>query len=308
MTAGGERPRRPLDPALQEATRLLNIKVRQVVEGFLGGSHPAAHRGSTVEFAEHKRYEPGDDLRHLDWRAFARTDRHFIKLFAREVTLSCFLVVDRSASMAYQGTRAARSKLDHAVLLAAALGHILVRQGDAVGLVSYGAAPTLLLPVGRRPNHLRTFEERLAGLVPERTTTTDLARALALVSDVVDRRSMVVVLSDLWGRVDDDAMALRRLAARGHDVTVFHLLDPDEVDLPFTQPTRFVGLEGGPEVEVDPTLLRDDYRRAVEAAREAWRRRSGEAGVDYLTHTTAEAPERILTTFAAHRDRMRGAG
>ena len=177
MSDTNGRLRFPADPETLKALTSLTVRVRRVVEGLQGGAHPSLHFGASVEFAEHKKYSPGDDIRHIDWRALARTDRFFVKQHQREVVLSCLIVLDCSASMGYQGTRARTDKLGYAVELMAALAYILVRQGDAAGLMTFASKPTLFIPPARRPDQLSTMMRHFATLEAVRSGSTAFADA-----------------------------------------------------------------------------------------------------------------------------------
>ena len=301
MSDTNGRLRFPADPETLKALTSLTVRVRRVVEGLQGGAHPSLHFGASVEFAEHKKYNPGDDIRHIDWRALARTDRFFVKQHQREVVLSCLIVLDCSASMGYQGTRARTDKLGYAVELMATLAYILVRQGDAAGLMTFASKPTLFIPPARRPDQLSTMMRHFASLEAARSGTTAFADAIARAADSAGGRAMVVLASDLMGAERDTELALKRLAARGHDISVFHILSPDEIDLPFNQPILLEGMEGERALDIDPTLIREDYRQEVRRLLNRWRRVSGEAGIDFVHAPTDQPPAAVLSEFASRR-------
>ena len=288
-----------------DAVANLTIEARRVVEGLQGGLHASPHFGASVEFAEHKRYGPGEDVRHIDWRALARTDRYYLKQYQREVILRCLMAVDCSASMSYRGARAKVGKLEYASLLTAAMAHILVRQGDAAGLVAFADKPMEFVPPRSSPDHLPALMARLASLRSSERPGTGFNEMMARIAEAAGNRSMVVIASDLWGANRETEVALSNLAARGHDVVVFHVLDPDETDLPFDRTAIFRGLEGEPEVEADPNLLRKEYRDEVKAVLERWRRICGEAGIDLFLALTSEPPEKVLADFAQRRHNLR---
>ncbi len=290
-----------IDAQTLNAVATLTIQVRRVVEGIQGGTHISPHFGASVEFAEHKKYTPGDDLRDIDWRALARTDRYFVKQHQREVVLRCLLVLDCSASMSYRGERARATKLNYARVLLGAMAHILVRQGDAAGLLTFADRIIDFFPPKRRPDHLPAIMSRLAGVRTAVSSGTRFTEAISRAADGIGRRAMVVMASDLWGADRDAELALTRLAARGHDVAIFHVLDPDELDLPFEQPVMFHGLEGEPSVEADPTMLRADYRKEVRAVQDHWRHLCGKSGIDLHTAISNAPPEFVLANFAASR-------
>jgi uncharacterized protein (DUF58 family) len=303
MTRPSDAPPSPLPTEVLDAVSSLTIEVRRVVQGFLGGSHSSLHQSSSVEFAEHKKYNPGDDIRHIDWRAFARTDKHFVKTREREVILSSLVLLDCSASMGYAGSRAGSSKLDYARVLAGALAHILVRQGDAAGLLPFGAKALPHVPPIGRPEYLPALFSRLAQVSAGSGGKTGYAEALHSAADQLRNRALIILISDLWGADREVEIALASLSSRGHDVAILRLLSPDEVDLPFDRTTEFVDLEDGARVEVDPALIREDYRRALADDRERWRRVAGQADIDLMHAVTSAPPESVLAEFAARRHR-----
>jgi uncharacterized protein (DUF58 family) len=300
---GDDRPERLLSPELQDAVSALTIRVRRVVEGLQGGGHASLHLGASVEFAEHQKYSPGDDIRRLDWRALARTDRLFVKRHLREVHLRCLVLLDCSASMGYRGTRAELTKLGYGALIAGALAHVLMRQGDAAGLLAFAHRPLDYLPPERRPDHLPVLLRGIAGLRPAAEPGTDFPAVIGRGAELAGHRAMIVVISDLWGADRAAEVALGSLAARGHDVALFHVLSPDEHDLPFVRAGLFAGLEGEGAVEVNPALVRDDYRRELGLVRERWRRTCGESGIDLVSADTSRPAESVLGEFAKRRHR-----
>ena len=303
MTRPPDRGERPVDAQILDSVATLTIEVRRVVQGFLGGSHSSLHLSSSVEFAEHKKYSPGDDIRHIDWRAYARTDRHFVKTREREVILRGLVLVDCSASMGYTGSRAQLSKLDYARVLAGALAHILVRQGDAAGLMPFAAKVEPHIPPLGNPEHLSALLAHLShvSVQPGKTAYVDAIHAAA---DLLRNRALVIAISDLWAAGRETEIALSSLSARGHDVAVLRVLSPDEIDLPFSRVTEFVDPEDGARIEVDPALVREDYRRALAEDRERWRRVAGQSDLDLMNVVTSTPPEATLADFAARRHRV----
>ncbi|MDJ0766713.1 MAG: DUF58 domain-containing protein [Myxococcota bacterium] len=293
--------RLPVDPETLKAISTLTVKVRRVVEGLQGGSHDSPHLGASVEFAEHKKYSPGDDIRHLDWRALARTDRYFVKQHQREVVLRCFLMLDCSASMGYQGARARSDKVSYAVELLAAIAHILVRQGDSAGLLTFDADTKHFISPRWRADHLSVLMAYLASVKAAQQGGTNFQKAISDIADRAGRRAMVVLATDLWGATRETEIALAHLTARGHDVSVLQILDPDELDLPFDRPTAFRGMEREPDLEADPALVREDYRAEVRSVQTRWQRVCGEAGIDLTFVTTDQRPALVLSDFISHR-------
>ncbi|MCC7541877.1 MAG: DUF58 domain-containing protein [Deltaproteobacteria bacterium] len=301
-----DRDLRGIDPELARRTASLALAARRAVEGALGGEHRSPYLGASVVFAEHREYRPGDDLRALDWRAYARLDRHFVKRFEQETNLRALLLADRSASMSYRGARALCSKAELAETLLAALALVALRQGDAVGVLPFAREPGSYLPPRARADHMEGVLAALTGDL-RGADASDLGRALAEVGDRFHRRGLVALASDLLD-VDDAegaaiGAALARLRARGHDVVVFHVIDPDEIDLELGVPARFEALEGDLCIEVDPALVRARYTEHVGAFLAGWRDRAAEVGARYTLARTDVPAERALGEVLDRRRR-----
>ena len=246
----------------------LQLLARQVVEGGYQGLHRSPHKGFSVEFKEHRPYVPGDDIRTIDWKLFGKTDRFFIREYEEETSLRCTLLVDASGSMAYQGSRGAMSKRDYAVRLAASLAYLLLRQQDSVGLVTFDTAIRRYIPPRARPKHLRTLLEEL--LAAEPNGETDLGGVFHQIAAKLSRRGIVVVLSDLFGDPESLLKSLAHFRHAGHEIILLQILDPDELDFPFDQRTRFESLEDADRHRlVDPAQLRRLYLERLEAFRES---------------------------------------
>lgn len=281
----------------------LEFVARHVVEGFLAGLHRSPHRGFSVEFAEHRAYQPGDDLRYVDWRMYARSDRHYVKQFEEETNLRAYLLVDASASMAWSSAPGELpTKLWYAKQLTASLSLLLLRQGDAVGLIGFDEQiRTHLRPRGGR----RHWNDVLRGLEPlEATGRTEAAVALRDIAGRLPRRGLVVLCSDLLVDPESTRLALRFLRHRGHEVLVFHVLDPGERELPGERDARFVDPETGEELPVSVAHLRAEYREAVEWALEEWRRTLVPLGIDYTIVETDQPMVHALRTYLRKRERL----
>ena len=296
-------PRDVLPADLRRRVANLTLSARRAVEGLLSGMHRSPHRGASVVFVEHREYRPGDDPRLLDWRAFARSDRHTIKRFEQETQLSATLVLDASGSMDFG---APVTKGEHAATLLAALGLILSRQGDAAGVVRFAREVLGSLPARSRAAHLELILGELARPI-EPGTPTDLRASLVSVAERAGRRGVVAIASDLLdlgadGRLDEAALRpIDQLVHRGHDVLVFQVLHPDELELPFEGPTRFLGTEGEAAIEVDPDAVRERYRAELARFLEACRARCTAAGARYRLVRTDEPIERVLAETLARR-------
>jgi uncharacterized protein (DUF58 family) len=291
-----------LAPAAVAPLQNLELRARTVVEGALAGLHRSPHHGSSVEFAEHKEYAAGDEIKHIDWKAYGKFDKYYVKRFEEETELRAYLVIDTSGSMSYRS--GALSKLDYARTLAAALGFLLLRQQDQVGMVAFGDRLRGYLPPRARGGHLADLLTGLGGLEP--AGRTDLQRALAYVSEVVQRRSLIALFSDLLDGGDDTRQLLRGLRARKHDVVVFHLLDHDELTLPFEGTTLFESEETGAQLLADPADVRMAYLAELERFTEGHRRGLAEGDVEYHLVDTARPPSAVLLEFLQGAWRTQG--
>jgi len=291
-----------LDPASLSQLGGVEFVARQVVEGFLKGLHRSPHRGFSAEFAEHRAYQPGDDLRYVDWRMFGRSDRYYVKQFEEETNLRAYLLLDVSRSMGWSSTPALPSKLWYAKTLAASLARILLRQGDGVGLITFHdrIGSDLWPRGGRRQWH--DIVRRLEPIEAEGGTSAQTAlRELAI---RLRRRGLVVLLSDLLVDPDTTKSALRYLRHRGHEVLVFHLIDPGERELPAAAEARFVDPESNEELQVAIADVRKDYRDALAAALEEWERSLRPQGIDYVVLDTDQPLSRPLRAYLRKRERL----
>ncbi len=280
-------PSRPdlADPRLLASLGRLELVSRGVVEGFLIGLHRSPHRGFSVEFAENRPYYPGDDIRFVDWRMYGRSDRWYVKQFEEETNLRAYLLVDASRSMAWSsdGSRYV-AKLDYARILASCLVSLLLRQGDAVGLVAFDERiRTHVAPDASRRQRPVLLAE-LGRVAPG--GTTEAGGAMREVAIRLRRRGLVVLLSDLLVDPDGTRRALHFLRHRGHEVLVFHLMDPGERELPAAGDAVYFDPETGEELRASSATLRREYAEAVERATGAWRRDCRGMGADYHLVTT----------------------
>ena len=268
-----------LDPFTVAGLGGIELVARGVVEGFLSGLHRSPYRGFSVEFAEHRAYQPGDELRYLDWKLLGRRDRLYVKQFEEETNLRATLVLDVSRSMGWAGAGDRLTKCGYAVRLAAALGLILLRQRDATGLIAFDDAVRVALPPKARAGQWHLLVRTLQDLEPGGGTAAE--GALRRVTDLLRRRGMVVFISDLLVERELLLTALRYLRHRGHVVTVLHVMDPGELDLAPSGESRFVDPETGEGVVAAPRELLAEYRATVERVVRAWRRACRTSGIGY---------------------------
>jgi uncharacterized protein (DUF58 family) len=291
---------RYLDPAVVARLGTIDLKARTIVEGFLTGLHHSPYKGFSVEFAEYRQYLPGDDLATLDWKIYARSDRHFVKKFEEETNLACHLLIDVSASMGY-GSRGI-TKVEYAKYLAAALAYLMTRQRDAFGLIAFDETIVSMLPASSRAGHLRAALVSLERLAIG--ARTNVAKPLRDLAKAIRKRGLVVLVSDLLDEPDRVIDELKHFRHRGTDVIVFHILDPDELEFPFDQAARFRDLETADEVLAVPSAVRDDYKARMQALIERYRRELFLAGIDYALLDTAQPLEFGLMSYLMTRRRV----
>ncbi len=294
-----------LDPHDVSALGGIELVAEGVVEGFLSGLHRSPYRGFSVEFAEHRPYQPGDELRYLDWKVVGRRDRLYVKQFEEETNLRATLVLDASRSMAWSGDPEHRlTKLDYATRLAAALALVLLRQRDATGLIAFDERVRCAIAPRARAGQWHAVARALVDLEQGGGERTAAEGALARVTDLLRRRGLVVLLSDLLVDRELVLLALRYLRHRGHQVMVFHLLDPAETELDASAEARFVDPESREGVVAAPRELRREYRATVERAVAAWRHALRSSGIAYHRVSTDTPFGYALRRAAAGRARL----
>jgi uncharacterized protein (DUF58 family) len=278
----------------------LELLARLTVEGVMTGLHKSPFKGFSVEFAEHRQYGPGDEIRHIDWRAFGKTDRYFVKEYEEETNLKAYLVLDASGSMGYAGSKAAGSKFEHARGLAASLAHLMIGQRDAVGLTTFDAEVRTTIPPRSAPGHLSVLCRAMEGAtVGGETALSGVLRALA---DRIKKRGLVVILSDGFDRADALLEALRSLRKRRHEVLFFQTTAPEEEEFPFNRPARFRNLERpASDMRVDPAVLRAEYLERFNEHRRALREGLLAMNADYHPAPTSRPIDRILLDYLSER-------
>jgi uncharacterized protein (DUF58 family) len=295
--------RRFLDAATIARISPLELRARQVVEGFLAGMHRSPFFGHSVEFLQHREYVPGDDLRHLDWKIWSKTDRYYIKQYEEDTNLRATFVVDVSESMRYG--RGPLSKYEYASTITACLSYLLLRQSDSVGLMTFDADVRRIVPSRSHQAHLDALVQALDGSRPERKT--DMERVLRRVAENISSRGMIVLISDLLIDREPLFRGLQMLAHRRHDLLVFHVLDDDELTFPFAGATRFEGMEAQPQLLCDPRALRDGYLAALGEYLTEVRRGCASRGIDYQLYRTSDPLSVVLSTFLHRRTASKSA-
>jgi uncharacterized protein (DUF58 family) len=290
---------RYLDPAVLARLGTLDLKAKTIVEGVLSGLHRSPYRGFSVEFAEYRQYIPGDALSTIDWKVYARSDRHYVKKFEEDTNLDCHLLLDVSGSMSYGS--GAVTKREYGCYLAAALAYLMHRQRDAVGLIAFDDRIVQRVPPGARAGHLKTVLLALERLpVGQRT---DVAKPLGDLAKVLAKRGLVVVISDLLDEPSRVIDGLRHFRQRGTDVIVFHLLDHEELHFQFDDAARFRDVETAAEVFADPSAVRGRYLQRMERFVATYKRELGGAGIDYHLLDTSKPLDLALMSYLDARGR-----
>jgi uncharacterized protein (DUF58 family) len=288
-----------LDPVVLSRIQGLALRARLIVEGYVAGVHRSPFHGFSIEFAEHREYTPGDDLRYLDWKVFGRSDRYCLKQFEEETNLVCNLLLDTSESMTYQGSRAAMSKLEYSKCAAAALAYLILHQQDSVGIVTFDREIRALVRPSSNPSHLKELLHVMETSPGGRKTAA--GPILHELAERFKKRGIAIIFSDLLDDVDSILTGLKHFRHRRHEVVVFHVLDPDEVDFPFDEMMLFRGLEGLPDRLAEPRALRRAYLDEVNKFTHRLRQGCREQRIDYVPVRTDQSLEVVLSSYLASR-------
>ncbi len=287
------------DPQTLAKLRGLELRARHIVEGYVAGAHQSPYHGFSIEFAEHREYAPGDDLRYVDWKVFGKTDKFYLKQYEEETNLIGYLLLDASQSMRYRSEVAALSKLEYAQCLAAALGYLVLHQQDSVGLAVFDCDVRSWVRPSSNPSHLKQLVHAMEQVPAERKS--DLGPVFHELAERLKRRGVVIVLSDLLDNVASLLAGLKHLRYRRHEVVVLHVLDPAELDFPFQGTTLFEGLEQLPRVITDPRALRRAYLAEVAEFLKEIQRGCRAQNIDYLLVRTDQPLDRAISTYLVSR-------
>ncbi|GAB5521461.1 MAG: DUF58 domain-containing protein [Rhodothermales bacterium] len=305
--AKSDTARRFLDPVVISRLKNMEMRARLIVEGFITGLHKSPYHGFSVEFAEHRPYNPGDELRHVDWKVYGKTDRYYVKQYEEETNLRHYVVLDTSPSMRYKHTGDV-TKLEYGSYLAASLHYLMLKQRDATGLIAFADGVHTLMPPKSRPSYVQQLLVRLEQIhnKPPGEERTNAAAVLNEVAERISRRSLVIIITDLFenmGEHEQLLKALRHLRHRGHEVLVFHVLESaTERQFKFPDvPMVFRDMETGEEITLQPAQLRANYAEAVQAFSDDFRRRCREHNIDFLELDTAEPFDTALLAYLNKR-------
>jgi uncharacterized protein (DUF58 family) len=290
-------PQRYLDPHVLAKVRGLELQARLVVEGYLSGMHKSPYHGFSVEFAQHREYVPGDDIRHIDWKVYGRTGRFYLKQYEEETNLICWLVLDVSESMRYGS--GSISKYDYACMSAASLAYLILHQQDSVGLVTFDNQIRHFLRPSSQPSHLKEVVHVLdrAGVRDK----TDMAPLFHDLAERINRRALILIFSDLFDEPSRVLEGFQHLRYKRHEVVALHVLDPAELTFPFHEATLFRGLEQWPELLTDPRVLRDGYLNQVGAFVHELQQGCRTQNIDYVQLLTDRNLGMALSTYLGHR-------
>jgi uncharacterized protein (DUF58 family) len=289
-----------LEPAALARVKNLALVARGVVEGFISGLHSSPYKGFSIEFAEHRKYSPGDNPRHLDWRILGRTDRLYVKQYEEETNLRAQILLDASASMAYGS--GAQTKLEYASFLTAVLAQLMIRQQDAVGLTTFDTKVRLDMPARSSPRHFDEIMQQLEGVRPGHAT--NLGATLNALADRFKRRCLLVLISDLYGEPEHLEKALHHFRHKRHEVIVFHVLDRAEIEFPFRDLSVFLDMETNEQIQVDPTYVREDYRRRMTEFMDRCRKTCADCQIDYVLADTSVPYDFMLSRYLAKRTHL----
>ncbi|MEE9162476.1 MAG: DUF58 domain-containing protein [Candidatus Neomarinimicrobiota bacterium] len=289
-----------LTPDIVSRLDNLSLRARLVVEGFIIGLHRSPYHGFSVEFAEHRAYGAGDEIRHVDWKLFAKTDRYYVKQFEEETNLKSYLLVDQSRSMAFASGGV--SKLSYAQTLAASLSYLMLKQQDAIGLALFDSEIRHYLAPRARPSHLNTILGAMSEMQPGEETS--IAPVLHQLAESIVKRGLIVLISDLFDDPDEILQGLKHFRHKRHEVIVFHILDPQELAFSFSSRTRFKDMETGQVITTEPWHIRQAYQERMERFIDTYRTRCGQQRIDYLQISTDRPLDLALSEYLLKRRRV----
>jgi len=289
--------KRFLHPEAVKRISRLDLRARLIVEGFLAGMHRSPYFGQSVEFLQHREYSWGDEIRHVDWKVWAKQDRYYVKQYEEDTNLRCTMLVDVSNSMRYGS--GPMDKYEYGCTIAVSLAYLLLKQQDAVGCVAFDESARMTVPLRTKRNHINSIIKALEISAPR--NKTDLYQILRHAAESYPRRGMMVLVSDLLVEREGLFRGLKLLRARGHDIMMFHVLDDDEIDFPFSGPTRFEGLELPQHLNCNPRALREGYLAALGGYLEEVRRGCVRNNVDYALLRTSQPLDAALAAYLSNR-------
>lgn len=292
-----------LDPVVLDRLKRMDVRARLVVEGFITGQHRSPYNGFAVEFATHREYSPGDDLRHIDWKVWSKTDRLYIKEYEEETNLKCTILLDTSKSMRYGEKEEGLSKFDYAATTAASLAYLMQQQQDAVGMVFFSNKIDKTLKPSSHPSHLKMMLHELGDVEPD--DQTEIGDIFLQLASQIRQRGIVILISDLFTDPDELAKSLQQFRLRRHEVIVFHVMHEHELTFPFEDNTLFRGLEEEAQLHTEPRALRDSYLAAIDEYMSKVKKTCAGLGVDHVLLDTGKRLDVALSGYLAFRQKRR---
>ena len=289
-----------LSPNIISRLNNLSLKARFVVEGFIVGLHKSPYHGFSVEFSEHRSYGAGDEIRHIDWKLWGKTDRYFVKQFEEETNLKSYLLIDQSLSMKYQSKNF--SKLEYAKLLGASLVYLMLKQQDAVGLILFDNQIRVNIPPRSKRSHLNVLLAQMENI--SAGPKTHMAPVLHQTAEVIKKRGLIILISDLFDSPEEVLSGLQHFRYKGHEVVVFHIMDPQELKLNFSHRTRFRDMESEEELITDPWHIKADYQRSMEKFCDYYKIQCRKNNIDYVHLSTDASLDLALSEYLLKRKRL----
>ena len=289
------------DPKVLTGLKYLYLRARFVVNGVMVGIHPSQSKGLSSEFEEHRGYSQGDDIRHIDWKAYAKFDRYFIKEYRETTNLKAYIAMDSSSSMGYGSDGV--SKFDYGSTLAASLAYLMLKQQDAVGLITFSNRIEKIIPPKATHDHLFAILKELEDRIPQGETSA--ASVLQELAASLKRRSLVILISDLLDKPEEVTRGLKQLRSRGSDIMVFHILDKDELQFPFREPSLFQDMEEDLKLLADPIAIRSAYLKAIHSLIEGYRESCASTLIDYSLFDTSIDLDRALVRYLTWRGKFK---
>jgi len=291
-----------LTPEIIPKLNNLYLKARFVVEGFMVGLHKSPYHGFSVEFSEHRAYGAGDEIRYIDWKLWGKTDRFFVKQFEEETNLKAYILFDHSSSMFYKSTKI--NKWEYAQTLAASLGYLIIKQQDAIGLTMFDDQINVNVPAHSKKSHLNIILSHMQNI--SGGSKTNIAPILHHHAETIKKRGLIILISDLFDNQDNILSGLQHFRYKGHEVIVFHILDPQELKLNFPQRTRFRDMETGQELVTDPWFIQSDYRQSIEKFCDYYKINCRKKKIDYIQLTTDLSLHIALSEYLLKRKKIGG--
>ena len=289
------------DPRVLAKLKNLYLRARFVVDGVMVGIHPSRAKGLSSEFEEHREYSPGDDVRHIDWKAYGKFDRYSIKEYRETTNLKAYILLDASSSMSYASD--GLSKFEYGSTLTASLAYLMLKQQDAVGLITFSNRIEKMVPPMATSGHLFAILKELEDRIPSGETSS--GSVLQELAGSLKRRGFIILISDLLDKPEEVMRGLKQLRSRGNDVMVFHLLDSDELEFPFEQPTLFIDLEEDTRLLTDPQAVRSAYLQSMNSLIEGYRQSCASYLIDYSLFNTSVGLDRALVRYLTWREKFR---